>query len=384
MKNLKITFLSLVFPYPNRGASPGVERSIEEISINLRKLGHNVKIVTTYLNGGTRKDYYKGLEILRLKESKYYFGRLGSLLEINRIIFGLNALRPKNFKFYKDSDIIIMYNPGLCTRLFTIKKIPIISMFWHFTIVFYFITQWDFKNNRNIITVSKKSKADLIKYYGTKEEWIKIIPNGINSKKFNPSNKSKEIRKKYGNNILLFSGLMVPRKRVPVLLKAICYVLQEIPDVHLILTGYGPFLEAYKKLSYSLDIQNNVNFLGFIKDELLVKYYATSDIFVFPSELEGFGQILLEAMASGTPVICVNKPPMSNIIENGGITFKVNDPKDLSIKIIELLKNREKLNELSKNALNIAKKYDYKIIARKYHNYFLKILKQKLKNYYNK
>jgi len=375
MKKLKITFMSLFFPHPNRGASPGVERSIEEISNNLRKWGHNIKIVTTYLNGGNRRDEYRGLKILRIKESKFYFGRLGSLLEINRIIFGLNALRPKNFKFFKDSDLIIMYNPGLCTPLFRIKKIPIISMFWHFTIVSYFVTRWEFKNNKNIITVSKKSKEDLVKYYGTKEEWIKIIPNGINTKKFNPSNKSEEIRKKYGNNILLFSGLMVDRKSIPTLLKAMSYVIQEIPDAHLILTGYGPRLQEYKKLSYSLNIQNNTTFLGFISDSILVKYYATSDIFILPSELEGFGQILLEAMASGTPVICANRPPMSNIVGDAGIRFKLYDSKDLSMKIIELLNNRQKLNILSKNALKQVKKYDYSIITKKYHNYFLKILK---------
>ncbi|MEE9378714.1 MAG: glycosyltransferase family 4 protein [Candidatus Lokiarchaeia archaeon] len=231
-----------------------------------------------------------------------------------------------------------------------------------------------FKIHKNVVTISEPSKDQIIYYYGIKEKYIKVIPNGINIKRFNPSNYSIEIRKKYGNNILLYTGLMVQRKKVPVLLKAIPFVIEEIPDVHLLLAGEGQFLNKNIQLSESLGIQNNVSFLGFVNDRDLQKYYATSDIYVFPSALEGFGQVLLEAMASGTPVICANKRPMSEIIEDGGITFALNDPKDLSEKIIDLLTHREKLQNLGGNALKIARKYEWSKIAKKYYQYFKEIV----------
>ena len=82
--------------------------------------------------------------------------------------------------------------------------------------------------------------------------------------------------------------------------------------------------------------------------------------------LEGFGQVILEAMASGTPVICTDKPPMSEVIEDGGLTFKKNDPLDLAEKIIYLIKNEKKLSIMGKKAENVAKKYDWNIILNEY------------------
>ncbi len=94
---------------------------------------------------------------------------------------------------------------------------------------------------------------------------------------------------------------------------------------------------------------------------------------MLPSEKEGFGQVLTEAMASGTPVICSNVPPMSEIIENGGKTFIVNNYRDLAQKIISLLKNQEDLNLYRERALNVAREYDWSRIVNLYIDYIKNI-----------
>ncbi|MFX1395146.1 MAG: glycosyltransferase family 4 protein, partial [Promethearchaeota archaeon] len=226
-----------------------------------------------------------------------------------------------------------------------------------------------FKEYNNIITISNRSKNSLKNVYNVEDKNIKVFPIGIDDKKFNPSNRSEQIREKYGNNILLYSGLMLPRKRVPVLLEAMTNVIKEIPDVHLILTGKGRLLNDYKKLAKTLGIQNNTSFLGFVEDNELLKFYASCDIFVFPSWREGFGQAILEAMASGTPVICADMPPMSEIVGNGGLTFKQDDSKDLAKKIIQLLNNRDELARLRENALTKVKEYSWIQIAKGYYDY---------------
>ena len=388
---MKITIITPCFPYPNRGELTGIERVVENLAIYLNKLGHDLKIVTTYWNGGKRNDIYKGIPILRVLDSKEILGKIGSIFMLNHITFGLNALRPKNFKFYKDSNALILPLGIGFTKFFKIKKIPIISIFHHYQTpenlidflylpFYHHIEKKQFITHRNIISVSNYSKNDIIKHYGIKESDILVIPNGINTSTFNPSNYSEKIRKKYGDNILFYSGLMIYRKRIPVLLEAMRYLINQMPKIHLILAGDGPMLNYLKNLAKTYGLQKNTTFLGFINENELLKYYATSDLYIFPSELEGFGQVILEAMASGTPVICVNKPPMAEIIENGGLPFKLNDPKDLSKKIIELLKNEEKLKILRNNALKIAEKYRWKKIAEKYIDYIMSIIKKNIRS----
>lgn len=399
---MKITIITPFFPYPRRGDGHGAERYAENLAIYFKKKGNDVKIVTTFWNGGKRHDLFKGIPILRILESKALFRKFGTIFFLHYITFGLNLFRKKNFNFYKDSDIILI-NIGMgFTRFFKKRKIPLISIFHHYWFIksestrsnfikslnyyylyffylfsYYYLEKRQFKRNNNIIAISKSSKNELFKYYGINKKKIKIIPIGIDTNKFNPSNKSKEIRKKYGNNILLYSALTVYRKRLPVLLEAMTQVIKEIPDVRLILTGGGPLWNYCKNLSDSFGLQEHAIFLGFVKEEVLLEFYASSDIYILPSEQEGFGQVILEAMASGTPVICANKPPMSEIVENGGKTFRVNDPEDLSKNIIELLKNREKLLKFKKNALNVAMKYEWTHLINNYIKYFKEILKLK-------
>ncbi|MEE9379295.1 MAG: glycosyltransferase family 4 protein [Candidatus Lokiarchaeia archaeon] len=382
---MKITIVTPTFPYPRRGEYYGLERYIENLAISLKDLGNEIKIITTFWNGGNRYDNFNGIEILRLLETKAIFKEFGVIGFLHYITFGLNLFRKKNFKFYRDSDIIILNIPIAFSGFFKIKNIPCFSIFHHYvpvesiqeyiTIPFYrFLEKWQYNKLKYVVTISNTSKKDLIKYFGLKAKNIEIIPHGIDGKKFNPSNSTKEIRKKYGNKILLFTGLMVPRKRVPILLKALPDVIKKVPDCHLVLTGDGPFLKEYKNLAISLGIQDYTTFLGFVDDDELLKFYASSDIYVFPSELEGFGQVILEAMGSGIPVICANKPPMSEIIENGGLTFKTNNSKDLSEKIVSLLNNHERLAVYKKNAFEVAKKFQWSSVAKLYHNFCEKLI----------
>ncbi len=381
---MKITIITLGFPYPIQGILPGIERFTENIAIHLKNLGHEIKIVTTFLNGGKRNDSYKGIPILRVLDSKTLLRKFGSILIMNYYTFSLNLIRKKNFEFFKDSDVIIFTYVPIFSWFFKFKRISIISVFFHYDNPIYmkehltlpFIHHLEkrvFKKIKNVIAISNSSKNEIINRLGIKENYIKVIPVGVDLKKFNPSNATKEMNLKYGNKILMYSGSFEIRKRIPVLLKAMPKIVREIPDVHLILTGRGSQLKFCKELVQYLQLKKKISFLGFVPEEALLKYYASSVLYVLSSELEGFGQVMTEAMASGTPVVCANKAPMSEIIGNGGITFQLNDSRDLANKIIELLSNQEELRKLSSNALEVSKKYDWFHIARTYVDYIKKL-----------
>jgi glycosyltransferase involved in cell wall biosynthesis len=376
---MKITIISLVYPYPQSGVLPGVERYIGNLSTSLRDLGHNVKIVTTFSNGGKKRENYNGIEILRIKDYLKIFNTIPylNLLLINRIIFGIKIYRPKHFKFFHDSDIIFINTPLPFSRIFTIINKPSIPILFHFPQFpdNYYIKRSMIKLHKKVIAISKETKKNIVKYFNIPKEGIKVIPCGVELKKFNPNNYSVSIRKKYGKKIILYSGLMIPRKNVPILLKSMVYVLKELPDAQLILTGSGHLLEDYKKLALTYNIEKNTHFLGYVKDTQLKKLFATSDIFVFPSKLEGFGQVIIEALASGTPVICSNIPPMAQIVENAGHTSQINDSKDLSKEIITLLTNKDLYQKLKENTLQVASEYAWSNIARIYETYIKNIVK---------
>ncbi|MFX1276301.1 MAG: glycosyltransferase family 4 protein [Promethearchaeota archaeon] len=387
---MKISIITPSFPYPRRGLLKGAERYVEHLAINLKEIGNNVKIVTTYWNGGKRYDDFNGISILRILDSKALIGKLGSIFFFNHVTFAFNLYRKKNFNFIDDSEVVILAMAIPFTRFFKIKKKVVISIFYHREILrtfldyitypfLHLLEQLQYKMHKHVITKSETSKNALLTHYGLNMRNITVISDGIDTNKFNPTNKKEFIREKYGNKILLYSGLMTTRKRVSVLLKALPLVIQEIPDVQLILAGKGPYLKDYKKLSNSLGLEKNSTFLGFVDDQKLRELYASVDIFVFPSELEGFGQVLLEAMASGTPVICANKPPMSLIIRNGGLTFEVNNSRDLAGKIIRLFNNPEEMFKLGSNGIREAKKYEWKKIAKIYFETIKEINKSYLK-----
>ncbi len=364
---LTISIITPVFPYPNRGILPGIERYVESFAFPLMKRGIKVKLITTFWNGGSRNDVYKNIPILRIKDSKSLFGKIGSIFHINNITFGLNLIRKKNFSFFKDSDIIIMPLAIGFTSLIKMKKIPIVSCFLHYdqilslvehfnTPIYHLLEKRQFKKQKRIITVSNGSKEDIVKHYEIDEKNIKVFPIGVDLKRFNPLKKLSEIREKYGNTILFYSGPMIPRKRVSILLFAMSKVIKIFPEVKLLLLGDGLYLKRYQRLAKKLKINNHLVWVGFVENPEI--YYASSDLFVFPSELEGFGQVITESMACGTPVICTDKPPMSEIVAEGGVTFRLNDSNDLAAKIIDLLSNRQKLKNLSEKAIIRAKEFE--------------------------
>lgn len=157
----------------------------------------------------------------------------------------------------------------------------------------------------SVVVLSKMVQKDQTNEFNTKEEKIQVIYNACDVEKI--LNKSKEeieddieeIFKKY--KVIITAGRLTYQKGQWHLIRAFKKVVQEIPDAKLIILGTGELEEYLKTLVKNLNLEKSVFLLGFKGNPY--KYMVKSDIFVFTSMFEGLGNILLEAMACGLPII---------------------------------------------------------------------------------
>lgn len=182
---------------------------------------------------------------------------------------------------------------------------------------------------------------------------VEIWGRGIDTNIYSPSYRSEEFRGRITGNdeiVLLYVGRISHEKELDVLLDTCIMLNNSMVNYRLVIVGDGPLKGEYEKLSI-----DNIHFVGYKSGEELSKYYANSDIFVFPSSSETYGNVVLEAMASGLAVVA---PLSGGIVENlindyNGISFKKGNSKDLMDKIIYLIEN----SDLRKSMGNRARQY---------------------------
>ena len=164
----------------------------------------------------------------------------------------------------------------------------------------------------------------------------------------------------------MFVGSLILVKDPITLVKAIDKIIETQNNIHLEIVGKGELYNEIKCLIDKLGISNNVKLVGQLKWTDLILHYNASDLFVLPSLGEGCPLVLLEAMAFGLPVLTSNIATCSEVISDAGTFFKVGDYLDLSKKIIELSKNKEALEKMSKKGLNRVTYFSRDTIINKY------------------
>jgi len=159
-----------------------------------------------------------------------------------------------------------------------------------------------------VVVLSWFTEEKLQRAYNIPTGKITIIPGGVDLERFYPAADRKIIRQQLNipqEKMILFTVRnLVSRMGLENLIYAVKDVVKTVPDIYLVLGGEGPLKNYLISLTQKLGIENHVKFAGFILEEELPDYYRMADIFVLPTlELEGFGLITLEALASGIPVL---------------------------------------------------------------------------------
>ncbi|SMP41642.1 glycosyltransferase family 4 protein [Anoxynatronum buryatiense] len=191
-----------------------------------------------------------------------------------------------------------------------------------------------------------------------------IFSRGIDTNRFKPIQRSEELRRSLGvdgQKVFLYVGRVSFEKDMDILCKSSRQLQSLYGDkVAFIVTGDGPYLEKCRQL-----MPGNTVFTGFKMGDELARLYASSDVFVCPSSTETFGNVVLEAMASGLPVIGADAGGVRNLIKDGqnGLTFKARDEEDLTRCMTRLMENESLINHLIKNGLSFCRSRSWKTIV---------------------
>lgn len=189
---------------------------------------------------------------------------------------------------------------------------------------------------------------------------IEIWRGGVDVELFFPEKKSTEMRNRLSDNqpertLLLYIGRISPEKRIDRLLP----VLRAFPEARLAIVGDGPSREDLERKFAGTDTV----FTGYLKGEELASAYASGDIFTFTGDKETFGNVVVEAMASGLPVIAPNSGGVVDLVIDGhnGRLYDPNRPETLINASRELIENKELAREYGKNGRELAEQRTWEI-----------------------
>ena len=218
--------------------------------------------------------------------------------------------------------------------------------------------RWFYNRTRAIFAPSHDTLSEL-KKRGFKG--LELWPRGIDRSRFSPRLRSEALRKKMGlgrEKLLLFVGRMVEEKGLNELSEAALLLRKQGYRFHLAFAGDGPYRKVMEKRL------PQDHYFGFIQGEELSELYASSDLFVFPSTTETFGNVVLEAFASGLPVVGAAQGGSLDLVKPGanGLLAKPLDAKDLAGKVKHLLDRPKTLSRLGRGALRSAARFDWKKI----------------------
>ncbi|WP_079911782.1 glycosyltransferase family 4 protein [Paenibacillus sp. 32352] len=204
-----------------------------------------------------------------------------------------------------------------------------------------------------IIANSDSLKTNLSRMFPSQAHKIRVVHLGVDVDRFRPSSHSSRSSRQ-GTFHVLFAGRVIPRKGVPVLIKAISIARRQQSNIHLTVVGGGKphYIGWLRSLARKYGVPTR--FTGRVSHQKIHEWYRKADCFACPSQRhEAFGLVNVEAMASGLPVIASKIGGIGEIVNhrsNGYLVRKYTRPEDHAKYILRVAQNRELTDQLSRQA----------------------------------
>jgi glycosyltransferase involved in cell wall biosynthesis len=235
-----------------------------------------------------------------------------------------------------------------------------------------------------VCTVSEHSKRDMVRFYGMNPEQIHVIPDGVDTQLFRPTQDRECLAKWrariFGSDVpyIVYVGKPVERRNLSALIKAFGLLKRKhgIPQKLLIagadLPGTSPFRQVMAREGLTKDVFS----LGYVNHREMPLLYNSADLLVYPSSYEGFGMPVLEAMACGTPVIALNNTAFPEFA--GGVAHLLENAEvpTLAQGIDRVLSDPALRQRISQDGPRRAAAYDWHLIAKRYLELMIPVARQ--------
>lgn len=213
---------------------------------------------------------------------------------------------------------------------------------------------------------------------------VEIIPNGIyvdDFKKFNKLDKNEYIKKfidkeiEHIDKIVISMGRLQKKKGFDILINSFVNVLKSYPNSYLFIAGpdEGEKINLENQI-IKLGLKNRAFLIGNIENQDKIDFLANADLFVLPSHNENFGNVYVESLAAGTPIVASKNTPWQEVIESNCGKWVNNTVDETAQAILDML--REDRETMRVNAKRLAQKYDWKNIAVQFKELFEKMTKK--------
>jgi glycosyltransferase involved in cell wall biosynthesis len=224
-----------------------------------------------------------------------------------------------------------------------------------------------------IIAVSHFTKRELLEYYKVPASKIRVIHNGVDTRKFQPAMDKIKIKQELGFNsddlAILSVGRLYARKGLFTLIESMPAVVKQFKNAKFIVSGKGQSDEMNKLIAYAekVGVKDNLVFTGYYPDKKLPKLYQAADVFAFSTFYEHHPFAVLEALSTGLPVVTTRVGGIPETIENGKNGFLVQpfNPAQFADKILYLLDHPAKAQEMGVLARKtILERFDWRIVVK--------------------
>ena len=219
------------------------------------------------------------------------------------------------------------------------------------------------RTGTKILVSNKDTKKIIIDEYGVKSEKISIIPNGVDLSLFDNTSK-KNPRK------IVFAGAMYYHRGLDILLEAIPYIIKKIPDTKFVLLGSGAEMDKLKKIVLENKLEDSVEFKGWLKREKIPENISDASIGIGPLRLTDVTSRalpikVLEYMAVSLPIIAQKGTLPEDVLENEKNGYFIENVNDLVEKIILLLNQPEKIEEMGIQSSKMVQKFSWDKVVKK-------------------